>query len=221
MSQQLDRAGVRPEGSPGLLSYTGQVMLVAEPEIGSTGNERPRKVMISDNPGNYQGKTFRIWAWKEAEFEQLKVGSWVTVHYEVEPNPTPGRNGSNMVSHVEPATATGGGQPTTTDVPMDAGLGEVQQPVPTPQPTDYATRREDVVIENDYDRREREKQARIEARQAFLDQRDDDRTLQMESAWAIAKVLEMSNGLTDDQVIEKGLQLVILKRRMARALSDG
>ena len=216
MNQQLDRAGVRPEGSPGLLSYTGQVMLVADPEIGTTGKERPRKVMISDNPGNYQGKTFRIWAWKEAEFEQLTVGSWVTVHYEVEPNPTPGRNGSNMVSHVEPATATGGGQPTTTDVPMNAGLGEVRQSGPTPQPTVAQPAQE-----NDYDRREREKQARIEARQALMDQRDDERTLQMESAWAIAKVLDMSSGLNDDQVIEKGLQLVILKRRLARELSDG
>lgn len=192
LSQQLDRAGVRPAESGGLLSYTGQVMLVGDPEIGSTGKERPRKVVISDNPGQYQGKTFRCWSWKP-DFEAFEVGRWVTVGYEVEPNPDPTRHGSNMISVAETTTAPGGGGGQPQKGPS-AGEGPQAGRSPSPQPTPR--------VVNDY----------------------DETTLQIESAWAIKAVLDRQDPgepMKPDEVIEKALQLVILKRRLASELGDG
>lgn len=210
MSQQLDRAGVRPDGSAALLTYTGQVMLVANPEIGKTGNERPRKIVISDRPGSYQGKTFRIWAWKEDQFSKLKVGEWVTVHYEIEPNPDPTRHGSNHISVVEPTTAQGGGQ-------ADVG-GEVSGSQPASQPTrepgDWSTPPSGGWANTKQELSKDDYWARREAT-------DAERTLEIESAWAINAVLQTSTGLTDEQVIDKALQLVILKRRLASELGRG
>lgn len=213
MSQQLDRAGVRPDGSPALLTYTGQVMLVGDPEIGKTGNERPRKVVISDNPGQYQGKTFRCWSWKD-DFALLKVGAQVTVHYEVEPNPNPERHGSNMISHVEVNDGTGGGQANgSSDV---WGSASNAPAAATPAPTDWtAPPRTDGPS------------PQVTSKDDYWEQRavmDEQRTLEIESAWAIKAVLDRQEPgapMTEEQIIDKALQLVILKRRLASELGDG
>lgn len=216
VSQQLDRAGVRPADSPGLLTYTGQVMLVGDPEYAKNPphKERPRKILISDRPGQYQGKTFRIWVWREAEFEQLKVGAWVTVHYEIEPNPNPERHGSNMISvveTVEQGAGSGGGEPQPPSGEVRSNAGEAPTPSPdawsTPPTQDWAATK-DVLSKDDY--------------WAQREASDHERTLEIESAWAIRVVLDNADGqMSDDQVIDKALQLVIMKRRLASELGNG
>lgn len=215
MSQQLDRAGVRPQNSPGLQTYTGQVMEVHAPEVGSTGKNRPRKVVISDNPGTYKGKTFRCWEWRDT-FDLLQLGAQVTVHYEVEPNPDPTRHGSNMISHVEVNDGTGGGQANgSSDV---WGSASNAPATATPAPTDWtAPPRTDGPVS----------QPQITSKDDYWEQRavmDEQRTLEIESAWAIKAVLDRQGPgapMTEEQIIDKALQLVILKRRLASELGDG
>lgn len=222
MSQQLDRAGVRPPDST-LLTYTGQVREVHPAEVGSTGKNKPRKIIISDNPGQYQGKTFRCWEWKEDDFSKLQVGAWVTVHYEVEPNPNPSLNGSNMISHVELATS-GGGEPQSGVGGSVGNAGEAPAPAngngswgtppanwaspqqATPPPV-YQQAKEHIEGTNaqkDY----------WERRQA----EDEARTLEIEAAWALNTILQVEgpdHGMTDDELLQRALQLILLKRRCA------
>ena len=202
--QQQSRAYTRPKGDPALTTYTGQVVLVGDPEIGKNGKERPRKIMISDNPGQYQGKTFRIWSWKEDDFSKLQVGQWVTVHYEVEPSLDPTRRGANAISVVETAeqgAGSGGGQPrTSVGEGNDAERSPAPEPSAAPLPESWGATKA-AVARDEY----------------------QDKTLDIESGWAIKAVLHISPELAgnDDLILDKALQLIILKRRLASELSRG
>ena len=217
MSQQLDRTGVRPPDSPALLSYTGQVMLIGDPEIGKTGKERPRKVVISDRPGQYQGKTFRCWSWKP-DFEMFKVGAWVTVKYEVEPNPDPTRHGSNMISVAEAAQSGGGGAGTDNEGShssttsfgnaVDSGWGS-PSPAPAPSPAGnpppaWQEVKQQIASKDDYWEQKAAK--------------DDLRSLEMEAAWGLKCVLDLEgpdHDLSDETLVADAIRIILLKRRVA------
>lgn len=81
--------------------YSGIVKEIGGKELGKTGNEKPRKVVVSDSP-DYQGKTFRCWA-NTDDFQLLRQaldeGMEVEIHYDI--NPIPGTDYTqNMVSSV-------------------------------------------------------------------------------------------------------------------------
>jgi hypothetical protein len=81
--------------------YTGTVLEVGPQEVGKSGRNKPRKLLVSDDPENYQGKTFRIWDDDDGmNLDQLK-GQIVTVDYEVRNIPNTPNFTQNMVSSVE------------------------------------------------------------------------------------------------------------------------
>jgi hypothetical protein len=206
-------------------TYQGVIKEIGGVELSKSGeHEKPRKVVISDSP-DYAGKTFRIWGNADG-FSELRVGEPVTVEYEVQERQG-GPSGSfkqNMISTIHPNGGSGSGGESANGSSSVWGSAPPAPEAATPQ-ADWSVPGSGTKTppETDYDRREREKQARIEARQAFLDQRDDARTLQIESAWAIEAVLsreETDKRMTPDEIIEKALQLVILKRRLASELGS-
>ena len=66
--------------------YKGQIKSIGAAELGASGHEKPRKVVISDSP-TYQGKTFRIWS-NDSDFDTLmaasNAGREVEIEYVVE-----------------------------------------------------------------------------------------------------------------------------------------
>lgn len=196
-------------------TYSGVVREVGGPELGKSGNEKPRKIVISDSP-DYQGKTFRIWS-NDSDFDVLSqsLGKHITVEYEAEPIEMGGKKWtSNRITGVQ-QNGDGGGERT-------GAVGEVAPaPQPSPSPTDWSVPKDPPPLEW------QETKSKISGKDDYWEQRavmDEHRSLEMEAAWAVKAVLDVegpnAGSMTDDQIIDKALHLAILKRRIASEMAD-
>ena len=213
-------------------TYAGTVVELGGEELGRSGHAKPRKVVIKADPTAQFGKTFRVWQDSDS-WETLSRlnGKHVVVLYDVEEREggPQGKYTQNMIVGVDapdsvdgagvgPSTDSGGTPPPTTAAgtpassadhsgwgspPVDVWTGRVVQETKDPT-TNY-------VSKDDYWKRKEDK--------------DDDRTNQMASAWAISQAIAiMSVGAKEppqDQVIERvAHELLILKERMAAELAQ-
>lgn len=192
-------------------TYTGVVKEVGGAELGKTGNEKPRKIVISDSP-DYQGKTFRVWS-SDSTFEVLSqaLGQQITVQFEAEQRQGPqgpytqnrivgvqnGGGGEGNGSSAVWGSATPAPAPTpSTDWSVPGSGGAPQQP-PSP------------VTKDDY----------WEQRQVM----DQQRSLEMEAAWAVKSVLDrIPQDVTyePENVVTAAIALAMLKRRVASELAE-
>ena len=181
-------------------TYSGVIAELGGPELGKTGNEKPRKVVIKQDPSEQYGKTFRVWssdyAWEQ--LNQAGIGSNVTVEFIIEeptytlPNGQKPKPTNKITDVVE-----GGGN----------GLGEVAAPSPethdwtapqpTPEPTPvqkYGGKKDDVDWEA--------------------------RTLEIEAAWSIGVLLNRagSEQVSEQKLVQDAIRLVLLKRQVASEL---
>ena len=79
-----------------LKTYEGVVTTIGDAEIGSTGNEKPRRIVIKKDLNEQYGKTFRIWS-NHDDFGNLTLGQPIVVEYQEVPNRDPSRKPSNMI----------------------------------------------------------------------------------------------------------------------------
>ena len=202
-------------------TYTGIVAELGGPELGKSGNEKPRRVVIKQDPAAQYGKTFRVWS-NSYEWEALqdKLGKEVTVEYVLEqanftlPNgetPKP----SNKITDVLPAVdgggnGSGGGEVAgSATAPADdwttpkRGAGgsprkdeqvAATSPSPASSPPKYGGKRDDTDWEA--------------------------RTLEIEAAWAIGTLLGRAGNERVDpaELVDQAIQLVLTKRRVAERL---
>ena len=111
-------------------TMTGYVAELGGAEIGKTGKEKPRKVVLKKDLGEQYGKTFRVWS-SSYQWDQLqdKKGQLVTLEYVVEERQG-GPSGSytqNMITDV--LTDVGGGG-------NGVSAGEVAGNTPVTTPAD-------------------------------------------------------------------------------------
>lgn len=192
-------------------TYTGVVMEVGQPEMSKDGTkERPRKIVISDKPDTYQGKTFRCWVDRDY-FQDLQRGAHVTVHYEVQPNRDPSRRGSNMIEAVQ--VVTGGGANGTTaahtsvaptgTAPSSGGFTDEDPWEATPNPlTDAAP-----VIPTNKDDYWEQKEAK-----------DEDRNRRMAAAWAISQSIALGKS-KPDEIHDTAHKLLVLQDRIVSEIA--
>lgn len=199
-------------------TYSGVVAEVGGPELGSTGKEKPRKIIIKTDPTQQYGKTFRLWS-NSYEWEQLqdKLGQQVTVEFVAEERQGPqgsytqnlitdvlqdvGGNGERTGAVGEVASAP---QPSPSDdwTAPKVGVGApVESPpamaAPAPAPSSPS------LSKDEYWQR----------REAL----DAERTLEIEAAWGIGQAIAL--GHTDPSKIEELThQLIILKHKIAGEL---
>lgn len=192
-------------------TFTGVLTELGGPELAASGNEKPRKVVIKQDPAKHYGKTFRTWSNSDV-WERLQSlnGQQVTVEYYAEerqggPNGTYTQN--FLTGVLENGNGAGGGQPHTS---VGEGNDAGRSPAPSPTndswgaaPSGWTAPQETPSTKDDYWNR----------REAT----DHERSMQMEAAWAVKAVLDVSKGeaLSDDEVVQNALKLALVKRRVA------
>ena len=186
--------------------YSGVLTELGGPELGASGNEKPRKVIVKADVAKQYGKTFRVWAgtdlWRELEGLH---GKPVTIEFETEQRQGPkGPYPQNMIVGVTSNNGEGGGGDWSVPSPSDSrvwGSARGDESETTPQSPPAPSK------EEYWERRER---------------KDEARSLEMEAAWALKAVLDLEgpdHGLSDDELLTHALQLIFLKRRIAMEMS--
>lgn len=122
--------------------FTGYVTEVGGKELGQSGKEKPRKIIVKDDLGAQFGKTFRVWA-NTDDFQKLRDaadnGTLVEVYFDQ--RPIPGREGhQNLVTSV---IADGGPGPAHDpdadwEQPQQASIPQ-SAPKPAPKKYDQTT----------------------------------------------------------------------------------
>lgn len=169
-------------------------------EVGKTGKEKPRKVVVKEDSSQQYGKTLRCWS-NIPEFDVLtqaaNVGNQVEVHYDV--REIPGTEFTqNMVVDVVPLLEGGNGSE-----PIWGG-GDNAGAAPSGSPT-HASATPAPQSKDDY-------WARREAG-------DEERTRQMIAAWSIEQAIRL--GFKDSaEVHDTAHKLIVLKDRIASELSS-
>lgn len=182
------------------LTYTGTLTELGGKEMGATGNEKPRKVVVKDDPTKQYGKTFRTWhdslEWND--LEQYGLGALVTIEYVTEQRQG-GPQGSYTVNTIVGVRQDGAGVSASDGEGGDWGephgpVGEVGPPVGKPvastphRATDW-----------------------------------DERGIQMEAAWAIKTAFhwfQPGDQITASMLLDKAMELAMLKRRLAAELAE-
>lgn len=175
-------------------TFTGILSELGGAEMGATGREKPRKVIIKQDANQQYGKTFRCWADSDA-FRALegKLGQSVTIEYEVEER-TGGPRGSysqNVLIGIKNGEAAEWPAPISNPAP---GSPDWQPPGDEDAPPEVAAT----------PRKTRDEW--------------DERGAQMEAAWALKAMLDVEgpdHGLTEDELLANALRLILLKRRLA------
>jgi hypothetical protein len=181
-------------------TFTGKLIELGGPELGKSGKEKPRKVVIKDDPAAQYGKTFRLWSSSEY-FEILSnhLGQQVSVEYEAE-EVTFGDNTwtQNNIVGVQTNGGWGNGEQgngSTEGVwgsaPPDSGPESSPVTSPPASKDDYWERREAA---------------------------DAKRSLEMEAAWAVKAVLDLHPDIKQDDLVSKAISLAIVKRQVASEL---
>lgn len=198
-------------------TYTGKLIELGDPELGQSGKEKPRKVILKSDPNAQYGKTFRCWA-NSFEWGALQdfLGKPVTVEYVVQeanytlPNgetPKP----SNMITDVvlDGVQQNGDGGGESTDL---RGSGSATQPSSSPAhdwtaPTPNKAGPAPKLSKDDY--------------WARREEQDAARTLEIEAAWGVKAVLDRAGDevMKPEDLVAKALQLIILKRQVASELA--
>lgn len=172
-------------------TFTGTLTELGGQELGKSGNEKPRKVVIKDDPDAQYGKTFRCWS-NSGEWEQLqgKLGQEVTVEYVDEQF---GSGDKTWTSH-NITSVLGNGQAT-----------ENSWGTPPPEEAPKAVT-------------QRATTASVSTSKA---KNDDDRTAEIEAAWAVKAILDRTPSDTEikpDELKANAIRLVKLKREVAKSL---
>lgn len=200
---------------------TGILTEVGGPEIGSTGKEKPRKIVIKQNASDQYGKTLRVWS-NEFAFQELqqRAGQPVTVEFVVEDRQGPqGPYQQNRITDVLPVEGngerTGAGGSVSAPQPsppaqqdwsipkpdVGAGGSPTEHPTATGSPTPAPTTTRD-----DY-----------WAHREILDQQ---RSLEMEAAWSVKSVLDREPNISEQKLIQDAIRLIIIKRQVASEMAE-
>lgn len=122
-----------------MITYVGYVMEIGAPEKGKSGKEKPRKVVVSNRPGEYQGKTFRCWG-NTDDFQAFRRAAdgnlQVEIAYEVQqiPNTTYTQNmvSSVLVNGEVPVS----GDTANVEIVADSATVTSSASAPSPSPQD-------------------------------------------------------------------------------------
>lgn len=190
-------------------TFTGVLTELGGPEVSpNTGNEKPRKVVIKDDPTKQYGKTFRTWSNSEV-WERLQPlnGQRVTVEFVVEERQG-GPSGTYNQNVLVDVLENGDGGGVSARVGGEVSEGTTTAPSSaadwTPPPAEWQTTK-----------------AQIESKDDYWEQRavkDEERSREMEAAWALKAVLDLEgpdHDLSDDSLVEFAVRLALLKRRVA------
>ena len=192
--------------SEGLKTYSGIVTTVADAEIGSTGNEKPRRVVIKQDLNEQYGKTFRIWS-NHDDFGNLVMGHPITVEYVEVPNRDPSRKPSNMIQAAWQDSEGGAngtsaahtsGAPTGTAPP--SGTADDDPPNPLNAAPSFAQTKDDY---------REQKEAK-----------DEDRNRRMAVAWAISQSIALGHTAPED-LHKTAHNLLVLQDRIVSELVSG
>lgn len=185
-----------------MADYTGVLSELGGAEIGQSGVEKPRRIIIKQDP-NSQGKTFRAWSDSEPWLMlQERLGQTVTVVYEPEQR-TGGPKGTYTQNRLVGVKNDGVGEGSRV-------WGSAQEPEPA---QDWSVPKDDQQIRPD-------EPPKPVSRDDYWEQRaavDEQRSLQMEAAWAVKAALDL--GTQRDQVVVRAIEIAILKRQVASELS--
>ena len=201
-------------------TYTGTVVEVGGAEIGSTGKEKPRKIVIKDDPSAQYGKTFRVWGNEYAyEILQGKAGQVVTVEYVIDNRQGPqGPYQQNRITDVLQDVGGGGNgfaggevsgnappvspPPAAQDwsAPKVSGAG-TPAPAPTSTPPPSTPQNKDEYWEQ----------------RTILDQQ---RSLEMEAAWAVKACLDKDPTASNQKLVQDAIGLIMLKRQVASEMAE-
>ena len=209
--------------SEGLKTYSGVVTTVADPEIGSTGNEKPRRVVIKKDLNEQYGKTFRIWS-NHDDFPNLVMGQPITVEYIEQPNPDPQRKPSNIIQSAWATEGAGvaSGTPTPVAQPTksapSAGPSGDDPWGPTPHPNAQTAATSMPVATNG--NLSYSKDDYWERREAT----DEQRQREIEAAWGINATIALYGvldaTLDKDKLHAKAHELIVLKKQIASELAS-
>lgn len=186
-------------------TYTGVLTELGGAELGQSGHEKPRKVVIKSDPNQENGKTFRTWSDSDAWFElQDKIGHTITVDFEIEQRQG-GPKGSYKQNVLKALVGgAGGGEP-------QVARGSVANGEKPPSAYDWS-------VPSDKDAPEKEPPP-PPTPEPPPDQWEA-KTLEIEAAWAIKAILDKTPGeIKESELLDKAMKLVILKRRLAYELS--
>lgn len=213
-------------------TYSGQVIEIGGAELGRSGKEKPRKVVITDKPGEYQGKTFRIWS-NEPDFLKLQTGQWTTVYYE--PQEVHGQNGKswtqNMIVGVDGTDSVDGagiGPSPDSGSPSPAAAGT---PAPSTDHSDWGAPPRDMwgdrpvqtitdpttAAKAAWDRQKASQPLSKDDYYRNKEAKDEERNKRMAIAWAIGQAVALGHK-EPDQIESTAHQLLILQDRMVSEL---
>lgn len=208
-------------------TYTGIVTTIDDPELGSNGKEKPRKVVLKQDLSEQYGKTFRMWSWHD-DFPNLQMGKQVTVDFTVQPNPDPSRKGSNMIDAAwlseggakEVAVTPSNETPPTGTAPPSGDVGDdpwgdapdlnpanqqtatPSTPVATNGNAAYATTKDDYWQKRDI--------------------QDEERQKQIVASWGITNAIKLAEvrqaSTKPADIREIAHQLIVLKQQIASEL---
>lgn len=195
-------------------TFSGVLTELGGPELGKSGNEKPRKVIIKEDVAKQYGKTFRCWS-SNPEWDDLQElhGKPITVEFVVEqpdyllpngqkPNP------SNMIVGVIPTEASSNGEGGAGDwgvpsEPVWGSAGEVastQSPAPSSAPAS----------KDDY----------WEHKTVM----DEQRQHEISASWAIREAIDLlsvgaSQPPPQEQVLSTAHQLLVMKDQIVSEIS--
>lgn len=200
-------------------TYDGTVIEVGGAEMGKSGKEKPRKVVVSPNPTDDKPKTKTFRIWKDDDYFPIlerNLGKLVTVEFVTE-DVTFGDKSwtqNNIIGVLESDEGGDWGEPQEPRGEVGSNAGE---PVTsesngswgTPPPSDWTEVKAKVssgpTSKDDY----------WERREAA----DEARTRQMVAAWSIEQAIRLGKS-SENEIHELAHKLILLKERIAKESAE-